>query len=59
MTEFHTSLLTAFAFVCGIACGMHQGKELYRRLLVLIAKAGTAEKLPDGKFYYIVQEGKK
>lgn len=46
-------------FSCGLLWGMVAGKAQYRRLLVLLSKAGSAEKLPDGKFYYIVPEENK
>lgn len=44
------------AFAAGVLWGRVIGVAMYRRLLVLLAKAGSAEKLPDGKFYYIVPE---
>ena len=56
VSEIHAILLILFGFVCGILWGMQIGREQYRQLLVLIAKAGSAEKLPDGKFYYLLQE---
>lgn len=56
VSEIHVILLILFGFVCGILWGMHIGREQYRQLLVIIAKAGSAEKLPDGKFYYLLQE---
>ena len=56
VSEIHAIFLMLAGFVCGILWGMHVGREQYRRLLVIIAKAGSAEKLPDGKFYYLLQE---
>ena len=56
VSEIHVILLILFGFVCGILWGMQMGREQYRQLLVIIAKAGNAEKLPDGKFYYLLQE---
>lgn len=57
MSELHQAALLILGFFCGVCWGIYVGKENYRRLLVLLANAGSAEKLPDGKFYYIVPEG--
>ena len=57
LSNVHATLLMLIGFVCGMFWGMHVGREQYRRLLVLLAKAGSAEKLPDGKFYYLKREG--
>ena len=47
-------------FLGGVMVGIGIGGLLqhngYRKTLLLCAKAGTAEQLPDGKFYYIVEE---
>lgn len=40
----------------GVMWGMLLGEYRYKRLLVLLARIKSAEKLPDGKFYYIVPE---
>lgn len=41
----------------GLIFGIGYGKFKYQELLVVIARAKSAEKLPDGKFYYIIPEG--
>jgi hypothetical protein len=56
MSDLHAGVLMLLAFVCGVCWGMYVGQQRYRRLLVLIAKAGSAEKMLDGKFYYLVPE---
>jgi len=43
--------------ILGVLMGMMIGEYRYKRLLILLAKCKSAEKLPDGKFYYIVPEG--
>ena len=57
VTDLHAIFLLILGFVCGILWGIHVGREQYRRTLVLIANAGSAEKLPDGRFYYLKREG--
>ena len=56
MSELHQAALLLLGFFCGVCWGVYLGKELYRRTLVLIANAGSAEKLPNGKFYYLIAE---
>lgn len=38
------------------AAGMALHALIYRNTLLMCAKLGTPEKLPDGKFYYLVRE---
>lgn len=52
-------------FYLGVCIGLILGFAMfgaihhqYRKMLVAKAEDGTAEKLPDGRFYNIVKEGK-
>lgn len=49
LDAYSLGLLTGLAAAVAV-------KFMYRKTLLLCAKAGTAEKLPDGRFYRIIEE---
>lgn len=52
MLVFTALLFLSVLILCAMSLGIFQ----YKKTLLLCAKQRTPEKLPDGKFYYLVSE---
>ena len=56
MAQIESYIADGVWLIAAMSWGVIWGEYRYRKLLLRIAKIGMAEKLPDGKFYYIVSE---